>query len=116
MATPQSSTVSADDAWRQALRECEQEVPSDLLPRIQQRATAEYIDEYVKQRQNIEKGSKIRGLLGDASKVVPYFKQYQSALDLIAQGAPSPCCLIWGTVRFALTVGVLASDLERKGR
>ena len=32
-------------------------------------------------------------------------QKFSASIDMLAQGAPSPGCLLWGTIKFVLTVG-----------
>ena len=65
--------------------------PDDLLGFIK---TLEVKDD----KSNISKIARRIGMLG------VYFNTYERSLDLIAQGLPSPGCLVWGSIKFALSV------------
>lgn len=31
-------------------------------------------------------------------------QRFSASIDMLAQGTPSPCCLLWGSIKFVLTV------------
>ena len=33
-------------------------------------------------------------------------QHFSASIDMLAQGSPAPGCLLWGSIKFALTVGI----------
>ena len=33
-------------------------------------------------------------------------ERFSASIDMLAQGSPSPGCLLWGSIKFVLTVGI----------
>ena len=58
-------------------------------------------------------------LFKQIEKLGVYFNTYEHSLDMITQGLPSPGCLVWGSIKFVLSVSASAIpnayDLECLG-
>ena len=46
---------------------------------------------------------------------VGHMQRFSASIDMLAQGSPSPGCLLWGSIKFVLTVGVNFIFLHQHG-
>ena len=42
-------------------------------------------------------------------------QHFSASIDMLAQGSPAPGCLLWGSIKFVLTVGTLLHPLPQIG-
>lgn len=108
MAPASLSNPLAVEAWHSAVKRFEQDCGSKVVEKlITQETKPEQLVNYIEERQQKESRSKFCRLLKRRSSIGERFARYQSALDVLAQGTPSPGCLIWGSIRMVLEVGIL---------
>lgn len=110
MPLPQSAVSSDEVPWQIAIRQCEQDLPKEALAEIRSGTRPEDVLEYIKERQSKESKSRLLNKLSDVSKICFRFAEFQSALDVLAQGTPSPGCMVWGAIRVVLTVSNTTTD------
>ena len=55
---------------------------------------------------------KIPWLFRQIEKLGVYFNTYEHSLDMITQGLPSPGCLVWGSIKLAVSVS--ASEIPNR--
>ena len=46
---------------------------------------------------------------------VSRMQHFSASIDMLAQGSPAPGCLLWGSIKFVLTVGILLHLLSQVG-
>jgi len=96
------------EAWHSALKQFQHDCGPKVVEKlITQETKPKQLLDYIQERQQKESRSKFSRLLRRISSIGERFTRYQSALDVLAQGTPSPGCLIWGSIRMVLEVGIL---------
>lgn len=107
MATAVVSDVEVHTAWRSAIKQHEANFSPKDLTEIKKTKGPDDLLGFI-QGLGIEKDrNKVSTLLRTIGALAPYFKAYQRALDIIAQGLPGSGCLIWGCIRTVLSVSTL---------
>ncbi|KAL8789675.1 MAG: hypothetical protein Q9195_006728 [Heterodermia aff. obscurata] len=91
------------DTWQRAIRSHEQRFTSKDLVEIKKTTKPDDLLGFIttfdvaNDESNISRIARRIGMLG------VYFSNYEHSLNMIAQGLPSPGCLVWGSIKFTLT-------------
>lgn len=90
-------------AWEEAFKKFKASMPAKDLKHIQQpTAPGDIISHLNKWMSSKETTSgKLASLLQDRTARL---QRFAGAIDQLAQGMPQPACLIWGSMRYVLTV------------
>lgn len=102
--TPTTFSSETVKVWKSALAAYKRSVPKKEYQRIQQSTSAQDIVTYVEELQKNEKHSQHARALEVIGKHIGRFERFSSAVDMLAQGLPEPACLIWGSIKFAISV------------
>lgn len=92
------------EAWKSALAAYKSLVPKKEYQQIQQSTSAQDVVTYVEELQRKKPHSRHAGLLETIGKHIGRLERFSQAVDMLAQGSPSPACLIWGSIKFAIVL------------
>lgn len=110
MATDEPPESPVITAWKTALVSFRKSIPKDEFEQIQQSTSPQDIVNYVESVQKKERGNDGKTLL--VIKACAHrLQKFSGALDMLAQGVPQPGCLVWGSIKFALTVLIILLPL-----
>lgn len=104
MATAPIIDAELRSAWQAALQHHEAEFAPEDLAEIKKSPNPEDLLQFIKTLEVKHDRSRLSKLLRSIGGLGQYFKTYQRALDIVAQGLPSPGCLVWGCIRVVLSV------------
>lgn len=101
---PESPIITT---WKSALASFSKSIPKKEFEQIQQSTSPQDVLNYIDSVRLNEQGSNDpKGLL--AIKACAHrLQRFSGALDMLAQGAAQPGCLVWGSIKFALMVIVI---------
>lgn len=99
-----SSSNTTIEAWKSALADYKRSVPKKDYQQIQQSTSAQDVVTYVEELQRKEQHRQHASLLEIIGKHIGRFERFSQAVDMLAQGSPSPACLIWGSIKFAIVL------------
>ena len=90
-------------AWEEAFRKFKASMPAKDLKYIQQPTAPEDIISRLNKWMSSKDttSGKLASLLQERTARL---QRFAGAIDQFAQGMPQPACLIWGSIRFVLTV------------
>lgn len=104
METANAPAGSITTAWKNALDSYRKSVPKEDLEQIQQSTSPQDILTYIESLKSHQKllnvSKSVRAVRACSEKL----QRYSGAIDILAQGASQPGCLLWGSIKFALTV------------
>ena len=90
-------------AWEEAFRKFKASMPAKDLKHIQQPTAPgdiiPHLSKWMSSKETIS--GKLANQLQDR---IARLQKFASAIDLLAQGMPQPACLIWGAIKYVLTV------------
>ena len=102
MVEPIEST-SAVLAWEQALGSLKKSLPSKDLKRLQLPVTPNDLVQHV-EAWLASKPGKTRKAIDVMGQTVSRIQRFSSCIEQLAQGSPAPASLLWGSIKFVLTV------------
>lgn len=92
------------DAWKKALETYKKSLPQKDQTRIQMstgpRDVVKDIEEW-QLKQSKRKSMKVATVVGSG---LARLQRFTASIDMLAQGSPAPGCLLWGGIKFVLTV------------
>lgn len=103
-----SSPTPTTLAWENAMKSLRKSLPPKDLKQLQSPIRPEDLVNYVDQWKSSKQG-KTRKSVDFMQETVARIQRFSGCIDQLAQGVPDPACLLWGAVRFALTVRVCYS-------
>ena len=86
------------DIYRKSLSE------KDLSPLSVPAGPEAVVDEISKRQKRQSKSRYAKVATGVWGGLVRLHR-FSASIDMLAQGSPSPVCLLWGSIKFVLTVG-----------
>ena len=90
-------------AWKQALESLKKSLPPKDLKRLQLPVSVEdlvhHVDGWL-----ASKPGKTRKAINVMGQTVSRIQRFSSCIDQLAQGSPDPASLLWGSIKFVLTV------------
>ena len=103
--TPTSSAMSVVDAWKEAVEKYQKSLSKKDQVQVLQTSTgpADVVKDIEQWHEKLNK-SKSTKLAAAISGGLARLQQFTSSIDMLAQGSPQPGCLLWGSIKFALTV------------
>lgn len=109
-----SGSTSTVLAWEQALGSLKKSLPSKDLKRLQLPVSPADLVSSVETwlASNPRKAKKAVNVMG---QTVSRIQRFSSCVDQLAQGSPAPATLLWGSIKFVLTV-FLQRDHSRRLR
>ena len=91
-------------AWKKALKTHRKSLPQKDQDQIKMPTEpADLVHEIEKWQQKQIK-SKYRKVAAVVNNGLARLQRFNSSIDLLAQGSPAPGCLLWGSIKFVLTV------------
>ena len=93
-------------AWRNARDTYRKSLADKDFDRIMIPARPDDVLKEIEKWQSRQKKSKYSKVADGVQAGISKLRKFDRALDLIAQGTPSPGCLVWGSIIFVLTVSV----------
>lgn len=92
------------DAWKQALETYKKSLPEKDQKRIKMptgpRDVVKDIETWQLKQSN-RKSAKVATAVGSG---LARLERFTDSIDMLAQGCPDPACLLWGSIKFVLTV------------
>lgn len=111
MATEQPRESPVITTWKSALASFSKSIPSKDFEQIQQSTSPQDVLKYIESVRLKEQGTKDPKILLAIKACAHRLQRFSNALDMLAQGAPSPGCLVWGSIKFALVVFIILLPL-----
>ena len=102
-------------AWRNARDTYRKSLPDKDFDRIMIPARPDDVLKEIEKWQSRQKKSKYSKVADSIQAGISKLRKFDRALDLIAQGTPSPGCLVWGSIIFVLTVSIPFFDKSSAG-
>ena len=93
-------------AWRNALNSYRKSLSDKDFKRIMIPAGPEDIANEVEKWQRRQSASKYARVAAAVRACVGRMERFSASIDMLAQGSPNPGCLLWGSIKFVLTVGI----------
>ena len=102
-ATTETGSATAI-AWKKATDTLEKSLPEKDFQRIRSLTSPEDVLKELEKWQIKRGTSKLGAVVDQVRDGLARMQSFNRALDLLAQGSPSPGCLLWGSIVFALTI------------
>ena len=102
MVDPNEST-SAVLAWERALGSLKKSLPSKDLKRLQLPVSPNDLVQHV-EAWLASKPGKTRKAIDVMGQTASRIQRFSGCIDQLAQGSPAPATLLWGSIKFVLTV------------
>lgn len=99
---PSKSPVIA--SWKNALASFRRSIRKHEFEQIQQSTSPQDLMNFIESIQKSEQAGNESTTLLAIKACVHRLRKFGGALDVLAQGTPQPGCLIWGSIKLALTV------------
>lgn len=91
-------------AWKKAAETLEKSIPEKDFQRIRSLTNPEDILKELETWQIKRGTSKLGAVVDQVRDGLVRMQSFNRALDVLAQGSPSPGCLLWGSIVFVLTI------------
>lgn len=91
-------------AWKKATETLEKSIPEKDFLRICSLTSPEDILKELEMWQIKQGSSKLGAVVDQVRNGLARLQSFNRALDLLAQGSPSPGCLLWGSIVFVLAM------------
>lgn len=93
-------------AWRNALNSYRKSLSDKDFKRIIVPAGPEDVANEIEKWQSRQAASRYARVAAAVRAGMGRMQRFSASIDMLAQGSPSPGCLLWGSIKFVLTVGV----------
>ncbi len=104
--SPQGGDSATTIAWRNALTSYRRSLSDKDFKRIMIPAGPEDVANEVEKWQCRQSASRYARVAAAVRAGVSRMQRFSDSIDMLAQGSPSPGCLLWGSIKFVLTVGI----------
>ena len=104
--SPQAGESATTIAWRNALNSYRKSLSDKDFKRITIPARPEDVANEVEKWQCRQSASRYAQVAAAVRAGVGRMQRFSASIDMLAQGSPSPGCLLWGSIKFVLTVGI----------
>ena len=104
--SPQAGESATTIAWGNALKSYRKSLSDKEFKRIMIPAGPEDIANEVQKWQCRQSASKYARVAEAVRAGLGRMQRFSASIDMLAQGSPSPGCLLWGSIKFVLTVGI----------
>lgn len=104
---PKAEDSAAFIAWRSAQDSYRKSLSEKDLKRIMVPSGPEDVVNEIKKWQRRQSVSKYAKVSGAVRAGIGRLQRFSAAIDMLAQGSPSPGCLLWGSIKFVLVVGTI---------
>lgn len=91
-------------AWKKAIQNLEKSLPEKDFKRICTITSPEDILKQLEIWQIKRRTSKLDAVIDQVRDGLARMQSFNRALDVLAQGSPSPGCMVWGSIVFVLTM------------
>ncbi len=92
-------------AWKNAKDTYRKSLSEKNFKRVIVPAGPEDVLDEIDGWQRRQSASRCTKVAGGIQACIAGIQKFSNSIDIIAQGSPSPACLLWGSVKFVLTVG-----------
>ena len=113
--SPQAAESATTVAWRNALNSFRKSLSDKDFKRIMIPAGPEDVVKEVEKWHRKYSASRHARVAAAVRAGVGRMQRFSASIDMLAQGSPSPGCLLWGSIKFALTVGTLLRSFAPAG-
>ena len=96
-------SISIASAWERASASLERSLSPKDLKRLRLPANPEDLVSHVETWLESKRG-KARKAISAAGQTVSRIQRFSVCIDQLAQGSPAPAALLWGSIKFILTV------------
>ncbi len=104
--SPQAGESATTIAWRNALNSYRKSLSDKEFKRIMIPAGPEDVANEVEKWQCRQSASRYARVAAAVRAGMGRMQRFSASIDMLAQGSPSPGCLLWGSIKFVLTVGI----------
>lgn len=104
MATEEPPESPVVTAWKSALASFRKSIPKKDFEQIQQSTSPEDVLHYIESVQLKEQANQDPKFVLAVKACAVRLQRFSGALDMLAQGAAGPGCLVWGSIKLALMV------------
>ena len=101
----QAGETATTIAWRNALNSYRKSLSDKDFKRITIPAGPEDVASEVEKWMCRQSASRYDRVAAAVRAGVGRMQRFSASIDMLAQGSPSPGCLLWGSIKFVLTVG-----------
>ena len=104
--TPTSPVTPVLDAWKEAVEKYQKSLSKKDQLQVQMPMGPADVVKEIEQwhlKQSKSKSAKLAAVVGGG---LARLQRFTASIDMLAQGSPAPGCLLWGSIKFALTVCV----------
>ena len=105
--SPQPGESATTIAWKNALNSYRKSLSEKDFKRIMIPAGPEDVANEIEKWQCRQSASKYARVAAAVRAGVGRMQRFSASIDILAQGSPSPGCLLWGSIKFVLTVCIL---------
>lgn len=99
-----SGTTAITVAWQKAVATLKKSVPPKHLEKIQSTTTPADIMAQMKEWEQDHSKTRRATIAKVLETCINRVEKFSTAIDQLAQGSPQPACLLWGCIRFVLSV------------
>ncbi|MCJ1235453.1 hypothetical protein MMC14_003421, partial [Varicellaria rhodocarpa] len=103
MSTSSSGGSATINAWRAALASYEKSLPAKDLKQLRLPTTPADLVLSVEDWERKHKESRCTKYSAAIRACTSRMERFSASIDQLAQGASQPGCLLWGSIKFALT-------------
>jgi hypothetical protein len=107
MATEEPPESPVITSWKSALASFSKSISKKDFEQIQQSTSPQDVLNYIESVRLKEQGNKDPKISLAIKACAHRLQRFSGALDMLAQGASQPGCLVWGSIKFALMVFIL---------
>lgn len=112
--SPQAGELATTIAWRNALKSYRKSLSDKDFKRIMIPAGPEDVANEVEKWQCRQSASRYARVAAAVRAGMGRMQRFSASIDMLAQGSPSPGCLLWGSIKFVLTVGIYFLRLHQQ--
>ena len=110
---PQAGESATTLAWRNALNSYRKSLSNKDFKRILIPAGPADVANEVERWQCRQSASRYARVAAAVRAGVGRMQRFSASIDMLTQGSPSPGCLLWGSIKFVLTVGISLHSFPR---
>ena len=104
MATNEPQESAVITSWKNALASFRKSIPKKDFEQIQQSTSPQDVVNYIESIRQKKQGINDAKILQAVKACAHRLQRFSGALDMLAQGAAQPGCLVWGSIKFTLMV------------
>lgn len=104
--SPQAGESATTVAWRNTLSSYRKSLSDKDFKRISIPAGPEDVVNEVEKWHRRQSASRYARVAAAVRAGLGRMQHFSASIDMLAQGSPSPGCLLWGSIKFVLIVGI----------